>query len=313
MVEIQGKVECDLSLISYGWGDLSVTLDFHSKTLTDRIVDVGVDIVGSALMAVGLKVFSAPNRIAPGGVIGIATILNYVTGLRLGMLVLMMNIPLLILAYRYLGRRFTLNTLRTVLISTVMIDYVMVFLPPYTGDPLLAALFGGVLSGAGGGLVFSRGSTTGGADIVVKMILRKYPHFSTGKIILALNGAVLLTAAYVYQNIETALYGLIMTFASGKVVDALLYGFDVAQFVFVISHRNEEISEAIIAHMHRGATLIGATGAYTHAQTQVLLCVVRKQELYRLKKLVESVDPDAFVIVTEAGEILGKGFKSMTG
>ncbi len=276
-------------------------------------VDVGTDIIGTSLMAFGIKVFSAPNHIAPGGVTGIATLVNYLSGLPIGMLVLIMNIPLLIVGYRFLGKRFTFNTLRTLVISTVMMDYVLAFLPAYTGDPLLAALFGGVLSGSGVGLIFSRGSTTGGSDIVTKLILKKYPYISTGKIILVINASVLLSAALVYNNIETALYGLIMTFTSGKMIDAILYGFDMGEFVVIISRKGEEIAQAILSNMHRGATLLNGMGAYTKAETQVLFCVVRKQELYRLKKTVEDIDSHAFVIVTEAGEILGKGFKAIAG
>ncbi len=276
--------------------------------LKQFILDIGYDLVGTSLCAIGIMVFSSPNHIAPGGASGVATLVNYLTGIPIGTMSMLINIPLLLIGYRSLGKRFTLNTLRTVLVSTLMLDYVWTHLPPYRGDVLLAALFAGVFSGAGVGVIFMHGSTTGGSDIITKMILKKHPYYSAGKIVLYINGFVMILAAFVYQNIEAALYGLIMTFTSGKVLDGLIYGANVGKYVTVITKRGQQVADVIIEQLHRGVTILAGKGAYTQEPNEMLVCVVRKQEFYRLKNAIYSIDPAAFIVVTEANDIIGKGF-----
>ena len=273
--------------------------------------DVAYDFVGSVCMAVAIKMFSAPNNIAPGGVNGIATLLNYTTGFPIGTAALMLNIPLLILAWKTLGKRFVLWTLRTLLIYTFVAD--ILFMSPlvYQGDSILAALFGGVFIGISTGLIFMHGSTAGGADIVIKLVQKKHPHYSAGQLILVINGAVMIAAAIVYQNIEAALYGLIMTFTSGRVMDGILYGADTGKSCMIVTGKPKELAQKIIETIHRSATIIDIKGAYKDTRGWMLLCVVRRQEYYALKKLIAQVDPEAFVIVNEANQILGRGFKSI--
>ena len=273
--------------------------------------DLAYDFIGSVCMAVAIKMFSAPNNIAPGGVNGIATLLNYTTGFPIGTAALVLNIPLLILAWKTLGKRFVLWTLRTLLIYTAVADILFISPIVYRGDSILAALFGGVFIGISSGLIFMHGSTAGGADIVIKLVQKKYPHYSAGQLILVINGAVMIGAAIVYQNIEAALYGLIMTFTSGRVMDGILYGADTGKSCMIVTGKPKELASKIIETIHRSATIIDIKGAYKDTKGWMLLCVVRRQEYYALKKLIAQVDPEAFVIVNEANQILGRGFKSI--
>ncbi len=279
------------------------------NTSIEFLLSLGYDAVGSALLAVGIICFTAPNQIAPGGVTGLATIINYIFGWRIGMVSLLMNIPLLLIGYKFLGKRFSLSTLRTLVVVTLFMDVILKDVPVYTGDPLLAALFGGVFMGLGLGVVFMRGSTTGGSDIIVRLIQQKFPHMALGSIIFVTDLMVLVTAAFVYQNIETALYGLIAIFVCAKVIDAIIYGFDMGKCAIIISSKAQEIGRQINVGLNRSATILPAKGAYSGKDTNALICVVRKQEFFKLKTIVHTADPFAFVIVAEAGEILGEGFK----
>ena len=266
-------------------------------------------LLGCVLMAVAVKVFSAPNHIAPGGATGIATMLNFLFGTPIGTMTLLINIPLLFIAYKKLGKSFVIKTLQVLIINLTAVDFLVASPPVYQGDPMLAAIFGGVLNGTGMGLVFMTGATGGGSDIVNKLIQKKHPHISTGQLIVSINAVVILTAAVVYGNIESSLYGLVMTFAGSKVTDALLYGADVGKSCTIVTSKPTEISHIITKELHRSATLWEGKGAYNMDTKWVLICVVRKQEFYTLKQMIRQIDHEAFVIVNEAHQIIGKGFK----
>lgn len=268
-----------------------------------------LDLAGCMLMATAVKVFSSPNEIAPGGAVGIATMLNYLFKLPIGTVTLAINIPLLLIAYKKLGKIFVFKTLQVLLINLVAVDFLLASPPAYMGDPMLAAIFGGVLNGVGMGIIFSHGATSGGSDIVNKLIQKKYPYISTGQLIVGINAVVILTAAFVYGNIEASLYGLVMTFAGSKVTDALLYGADTGKSCTIVTSKPDEIAKVITENLHRSATLWQGKGAYRGDSKWVLICVVRKQEFYILKQLIKEVDTEAFIIVSEAHQIIGKGFK----
>lgn len=269
------------------------------------------DLIASVCWTVGIKIFAVPNHIAPSGFNGITVIINYITGLPIGSMALLMNIPFLIVCWRVIGHSFVLRTVRVLIIYTLLVDLVFTSVPIYSGDPLLAALFGGLFNGIGGGIVFMQGYSGGGTDLIIKLIRKKYPYVSTGELVIALNCVIMVCAALVYGNIEAALYGLIMTFTSGRIMDTILNGADAAKSVMIVTHNPESISKAIIERLHRSATIVNGTGAYRGDDTHILLCVVRKSEFFQLKKLIREADPLAFVIVNEANQILGKGFRAI--
>ena len=279
-------------------------------TQTKRIaVDILFDFVGSFICSTGLQCFSAPNNIAPGGVTGLGIIVNYLTGINLSALTFLINVPLLALAWFFLGRYFTINTLKSVVIFSITLE-ICGHLPVYEGEIMLAAIYGGVLSGIGLALVFMRGSTTGGTDIASRLIQLKFPGLSIGRLMLIVDGFILLIAAVVYRNVENALYGLITIFTTTRMIDSILYGLDTGKVMMVVSRQPEEIASAIITQLNRGCTFLQARGSYTKEDRPVLLCAVRKGEFHNLKRLVYSIDPGAFLLALEANEILGEGFKT---
>lgn len=273
------------------------------------ILDILFDIAGSFCIAVGTQLFSAPNQIAPGGVSGVAILINYLTGLPISALVLAINIPLLVLAWFFLGHRFAGRTIKSVLILTAMLEITENTLPQYHGDTFLAALYGGVIGGIGLALVFMRSSTTGGTDIVARLIQMKLPHVSVGKLLLAVDGCVLLAAALVYKNVENALFALISIFASSRLVDSIVYGLDMGNVMMIVSEQHDQISAKIIEQLNRSATLLEGIGTYTGQRRPVLMCAIRKSQMFEVKQIVFDIDPKAFIMAMEANEIFGEGFK----
>ena len=281
----------------------------NSGKIKNILIDCLYDALGSLLYGIGIICFTAPNHVAPGGVSGIATLVNYVTDLPIGLVNFCINVPLVIIGFIVLGKAFTAKTFKSVIIMSFVLDYVVIHFPLYTGDVLLASLFGGVAMGAGLALVFMRGSTTGGTDILAKLIQLKAPHVPIGRMLLILDCFVLLAAAVVYGNIDASHFGLIAMFASAQVMDNILYGLENGKMVHIVSVKNDEIAKDIIAHLNRSATILKSRGAYSGAETDTIMVVVRKTEYFKLKTLVHSHDPNAFMIVTEAGEIIGEGWK----
>ena len=276
------------------------------------LLDVLYDGAGGAVFAIGLGCFVGPAQIAPGGVSGLSIIINYLTGLPVGSLNMGINIPLLLLAWRFLGRRFTLKTLRSVFIQSVMIDLVGLWLPVYAGDRIMSALFGGVAIGVGLAPVFMRGSTTGGTDIVSRLIQLRFRHVSIGKLLFMVDTAVLLLSVAVFRNIETGLYGMITIYTSNRILDGILYGLDTGKVVLVISEKNQQIAQQVMDRLERGATFLQAEGAWSGQKKKVLLCVVRAVQCYRVEEIVRAADPDAFLVVMEANQIAGEGFRPIT-
>ena len=278
------------------------------RTPQKLAADLLVELAGCVLFAVSVLCFTAPNHIAPGGVTGVATLVNYLWQLPIGTVTFLINLPLLAAGWKFLGRTFIQRTFVTLVMFSTVMDLATPLLPTYVGDPILAALFGGVCSGIGLALIFMRGSTTGGTDIACRLIQLRFPHLSVGKLFLIFDGIVLLLSAIVYQNIETLLYGMITIFTSSQVLDKTLYGIDSGRMLLVMSDHSREIADQIIARVGRGVTFLDGEGAYSGLERKVLLCAVRTPQYYRIKTIVNEIDPEAFLIAAEAGEILGYGF-----
>lgn len=276
------------------------------------LLDILYDMAGGAVFAVGLGCFVGPAQIAPGGVSGLSIIINYLMDIPVGTMNLAINIPLLLLAWRFLGRRFTLKTLRSVFIQSLMIDLCALWLPVYTGERIMAALFGGVAIGMGLAPVFMRGSTTGGTDVVSRLIQLRFRHLSIGKLLFGVDLMVLLLSTAVFRNIETGLYGMICIYTSNRILDGILYGLDTGKVVLVISGKYREIAGTVMERLERGATFLHGSGAWSGEEKRVLLCAVRANQCFRVEEIVRSIDPDAFLIVMEANEIAGEGFRPIT-
>ena len=274
------------------------------------LLDAGGYLLGSILYALSVNIFTAPNHIAPGGVTGVATLLQYLFALPIGATIIVINLPLLLAAWFRLGRAFALRTAVVTVLSSAIIDASAPFLPAFHGDTILVAVFGGVLAGTGLGLIFMRGATTGGSEIVARLLERKFHHIPIGRLILLVDALVVAASAVVYGNIESALYAMVMIFVSSSMMDALVYGADKGKMLLIMTRKEREIADAVLERMKRGVTMLNATGAYTGGERRVLLCAVRRSEMYQLRTLVQDLDPTAFMIVVSTDEVLGEGFKT---
>ncbi len=278
---------------------------------SEKLFDMLLFIAGSALYSLSVNVFTLPNHIAPGGLTGVGTLINYLSGFPVGASVILMNIPLFFFGVKILGREFFFKTVAATLLSSVLIDIGSTFLPGYSGDHILAAIYGGVLSGAGMSLIFIRGGTTGGTDILAKLIKHAFPHLSIGHIILALDAIILIGAAVVYKSIDSSLYAIIVIFVSTTIIDRSIYGVGSGKVIYIFSKKSEQIASQITEQLKRGATLLKTTGAYSGDDRKVVMCALRRHEVFSLKKIVLDIDPTAFVIVGDVGQVMGKGFNSL--
>lgn len=269
--------------------------------------------VGAFVYSIGTHCFVEPANIAPGGAVGIALMFNYITGMPTGILTLCVNLPLLVLAWLFLSRRFTVRTALTCIVCSLALDFLVApIFPAYAGERLLSSLYGGVLVGIGMAFIFLAGSTTGGSDIAGYLLQKKYPHISIGRALLMVDGVILSISIAVFENMDAALFGLICLYAQTKVIDMIIYGSDAGSKVSIVTAKAQEISRGIIEELDRSATILKGAGAYSGKDTYMVVCTVRKQEFRRLKNIIERIDKDAFVMVTEAIQVFGLGFKGIS-
>ena len=265
-------------------------------------------VVGSSVYALGFSLFLQPNDMNPGGISGLAMVIVELLGVgSVGTLTILINLPLFIFGGMKIGKRFFAGSLLGMLLSSVLIDYFATIVALQT-EPLLAVLYGGVSCGLGLGVVFMCGTSTGGSDILVRLLKLKYRNVPIGQISMSFDAFVVVLTGLVFQDVSKALYTGITVFVCGKVLDAVIYRFDYSKVALIISREHERIAEAIGKKLDRGATFLHAEGSYTHKEMKVVLAAVKKQQVAELKELVMEIDPAAFVIVQEAHQVLGDGF-----
>jgi uncharacterized membrane-anchored protein YitT (DUF2179 family) len=263
-------------------------------------------LIGSAIVAFAFNVFLLPNRVASGGVSGISTILHATLGWQPAYVQWALNIPLFIAGVVLLGKQFGIKTL----VGTLFLPFVVYLtkdVEPVTPDPLLGALFGGIGVGVGLGIVFRGKASTGGTDLAAQ-IIHKYTGLSLGTCVILIDGLIVFTAALVF-DVEQALYALIALFVTSKTIDFVQVGFGYSKMAMIITNKEEVVRQAILHKIDRGVTKLSAYGGYTEHERPVLMCVVEQSEFTKLKQLVKDIDPSAFVIVMDATEVLGEGFK----
>lgn len=267
-------------------------------------------VLGAAVYALSVSFFTAPNEIAPGGVTGLATILNYLIYVPIGVTALLFNIPLLIWGAIESGWRFIIRTMIITAIVSVLIDLFSLFDIAYHGDMIIAAIFGGILSGAGLGLIFLRGGSTGGTDIIARNLNHRFPYLSIGSIVLMSDAVVVALSAIAYGSLENALYAVIAIFTSSKLIDAVVFGLsrDNGKLLIIITALPDEVTAELTGRVNRGVTVLSAQGGYSHMPKGVILCAVRPHDAYRVNSAVITADPSAFIITTTATAISGLGF-----
>lgn len=275
-------------------------------------LDILFILIGSFIYALSVNIFTAPNNIAPGGLTGVGTMINYLSGIPIGTVILLLNIPIFIWAYREYGFLYIGKTLFATVATSVMIDITAPMLPQYNGEILPVLLLGGLLSGIGLSLIFMRGATTGGTDLIAKLVMKNFPLLTLGKLILILDFIVVIFSAILYQSIEAPVYAMIVIFIMTKVIDGVLYGSALGneKLLFIISKDNDIIAKRILSEIDRGVTEISAKGVYSNSEYRVLMCAVKRQEVYTVRDLVYSQDKNAFVIVTNVDDVIGEGFNT---
>ena len=265
--------------------------------------------LGSILFAAAINIFTAPNNITVGGFSGIATVLNYVFSVPIGFCIFALNVPLFIISFYKFGFKFILNTIIATFETSVFIDLSAPFLKGYSGDKLLSAVFGGVLLGAGLGLIFQYGATTGGTDIIAKLMRLKFSHLSMGRVMLIIDVIIVIISSFVYKSVESVLYAIVAIFISTQAIDLVSSGFSHSKTLFIVTEQGEKLSEKILYSLGRGVTVIDAYGGFTKNNKQILFCAVRASEVPRFSRLIKQEDANSFMVVTDADDILGRGFQ----
>lgn len=267
----------------------------------------------AVLYAIAISLFLNPNHLAPGGISGIAIILKEIFPFLpgVGSLILILNIPIMIVGAWKFGIKFILSTLYTLIISSTLIDVIPLIstMQAITENLMLAAVVGGSVFGLSMGLMFRMETTTGGMDIIVKIIRQKKPHMKTGQIYMLLDVAVLAGSAIAFHNIEAALFAAVAIYVSTVVMDKAIYGGDEATLVYIISNQRQEIAKRMLKEIGVGVTMVQGIGAYKYEKTEVIMCVMRKQTLPKVRNLLKEMDSKAFMIVSSANEVFGEGFK----
>jgi len=264
----------------------------------------------SVLYGAGTSLFLSPNDLVPGGITGIAMILNRYISLSVGSIFLIINIPIIAVALYTFGFKFIVSTFYTICCVSFFTDIFARF-GAVTKEPLLAVFTGDILIAFSIAIVFKCGATTGGADIIVKLLRLRYPHIKTGKLFMMFDLSVIALSGILFHNIDAALYAFIGIFVMSAVMDMVLYGQDEAKMVFIISEKSEMLAEKIMVDVDAGVTFLTGRGAYSKREKDVILCVIRKSAYPKVEEVIKDNDPDAFLIVTHANEIYGEGYKNI--
>ena len=278
------------------------------NTLRTELKNVLLVAIGLLTASAAYRMYLIPNQVVAGGFTGVGQLLNHLLGVGVGTVNIALNVPLFLVSMKSMGVRFGVRSLIAMVLLSLLIDHIP--LPPATDDMLLAAVYGGAISGIGFGLVLRGSSTTGGTDMLASLLHRVVPVLRVSYCIFFFDGLVIIASAFAFEP-QAAMYGLISTFLCNVLIDLVLEGPDSAHSYFIISDKSEQIAERILKDMDRGVTALEAMGMYSHARKRVLLCVVNRFETIRLRRIIFEVDPGAFVIANKAKEVLGEGFQEV--
>ncbi len=277
-----------------------------SKTLRTELKNDLLIALGLLVAAAAYRMYLVPNQVVAGGFTGVGQLLNHLMGVGVGTVNILLNVPLFLISMKSMGIKFGVRSLIAMVLLSLLIDHIP--LPPATDDMMLAAVYGGAISGIGFGLILRGSATTGGTDMLASLLHRVVPVLKVSYAIFFFDGLVIIASAFAFEP-QAAMYGLISTFLCNVLIDLVLEGPNSAHSFFIISDKSEEIAAKILKEMDRGVTALEATGMYSHTRKQVLLCVVSRFETLRLRRIIFEADPRAFVISNKTNEVLGEGFK----
>ncbi|MDO5425422.1 MAG: YitT family protein [Eubacteriales bacterium] len=288
------------------------------KTLTKRdylelLKEIPSDICGAVLFNIGIYCFAVEADFATGGVSGIALILLHLFGIPMGQVTILLNIPMILVSMRVLGKFFLFSSIKSMLIFSVVLDYVAPLFPVYTGNPILASICAGVFCGLGLIPVYYRGGSTGGMDFLVMTFKHFHPHLSIGQVTMAVDVIVILCGGAVFRNADAVILGILNAYVLSVIVDRVLYGLGEGKVVLAITARKEEAAALIDQEIQRGCTYLHAQGSYRNEERDVLMCACGSRQVVKVKRIIQELDPEAFLIILNSNEVLGEGFKRLDG
>ena len=272
-------------------------------------MDILVDIVGNMLIAIGVYNFAANSGFPVAGISGVALIFYHLFGLPIGTMTIVLNIPIIILCYKVLGKNFLLRSLKTMLIQWPLMDFIAPMLPVYEGDRLLSAICAGVFAGLGYAIIYLRNTSTGGADFIIMSVRALKPHLSIGKITFVTDLVIVVTGGLIFGDIDSIIYGLILTYILTVVVDKVMYGIDAGKMALIVTDKGPEVAKRIDEMTARGCTFLKAEGSFSRDDKLVVMCACSNKEMYNVQKAVKDEDEKAFLIMMESNEVRGEGFK----
>lgn len=284
---------------------------FIIGNIKTKLIDYLFLVLGNIIFAVGLVAFLEPANISPGGFTGVATLINYTTGFKTGIVLLLLNVPVIIIGYIKFGGGMIIRTLISSLLSSLAIDSAAYLLPPITDDKIICALAGGVFMGTGIAFILLHGATSGGTDILAKLICKKAPFIPFGRVILISDAIVLTLAAIIYKNIETALYSVLTILVSTNIIDRFLYTSSAGKMAFIITKSPKSVKEKIYKILGRGVTEIKTVGGFSGEEKTLIICALRRGQLGAFYKIVREISTDDFVMLADLGEIFGNGFNKV--
>ncbi|NLC73160.1 MAG: YitT family protein [Ruminococcaceae bacterium] len=282
------------------------------KFIRETLKDVVLIAIGSALYAAGFQIFFYRNDIITGGVTGVAMIINYLTQIPVGMLIVALNIPLFIIAWRHFGLKVLIGSGAAMTLSSMLVDFIATLPINLTSNYLLASIYGGLFMGVGMGLIYLTGATTGGVDIAAKLIRAKRQHINMGTIILIMDAVVITTFAIVFKKYEAAMYAIVGMFITAQALDTVLYGIYTSKVCYIVSDLSDTIKDRITSELDRGVTILHGEGAYTGDPKRVIFCVIKRHQIADVRRIIRETDPTAFMIVTAAKDVFGDGFSDIT-
>lgn len=273
-------------------------------------IDIGTDILGGLFIAIGVYNFAVSSGFPVAGISGIAVVFYYFWKIPIGIMTNILNVPIVIICYRLLGRKFFLKSIKTMLISNIMLDVVAPMLPVYEGDLMLSCICMGVFSGIGYALIYARDTSTGGTDFVMMAVRKWKPHLSLGKLIMIFDFTVVIVGGLLMKgDINRIIYGMIATYILSVVVDKVMYGIDAGKVTLVVTEHGQEVADKIAELTDRGSTILKGVGSYTKEEKQVVMCACNNKQMHMVQKAVKEVDKEAFLVTMESSEVRGEGFK----
>lgn len=285
----------------------------NRNNILNTVKDYAMVIFGTAAYTVGVSIFIIPSEIGIGGLTGISSVIYKLTGFPVGITLLLLNIPLIISGFLMLGHKFIIKSLFSVGLFTLFSDVLLAQLSFNLNDKLLNSILGGALLGIGLGVLYSIDASSGGSDILNRLLQQKYPHMQMGRLTMITDGIIIGVSTIIFGDITSALYAAVVIFIQARLINYVLYGLETGKMVVIVTNHSEKVTKQITKQMRRGSTILEGKGGYSGDSHDIILCAVRRNEYYRLKTIIKSSDEKAFVIITDASEVVGEGFKSKTG